>query len=151
MSAKLMRWSLVKFFTAACVFCVCITVGAQNSWLTLVGDPADSRADTVQVDVQSRLTNTTQPTLHVRVSRSSLRASWDSVPYCSYTSTLVVDCLEKTARYLDATFYMMPLWQGKPHTNSNFSTLETRPMAFPDVEPNPAASIIKAACITVAR
>lgn len=151
MSGKPMPWSLAKPFTAAGVLCTCITVGAQNSWLTLVGDPADLQADTVQVDVQSRLANTTQPTLHVRVSRSSLRASWDNVPYRSYTSTVVVDCLEKTARYLDATFYMMPLWQGKPHTTSNFSTLETRPMAFPDVEPNPAASIVKAACITAAR
>ena len=151
MPGKPMLWSVAKPLTATYVVCACALAVAQNSWLTLVGDPADSQADTVQVDVQSRLANTTQPTLNVRVSRSSLRSGWDNVPYRSYTSTLVVDCVEKTARYLDATFYMMPLWQGKPHTTSNFSPLETRPMAFPDVAPNPAASIIKAACITTAR
>lgn len=128
-----------------------MALGAQNSWLTLLGDPFDPQTDVVQVDPQSRPPSLAQPTLNVRVSWSTLRTSWDNVPYRSYMSTVVVDCSEKTARYAEITFYMMPLWQGKPHKTSIFAATQPRPLLLRDMQISPAVSVIKAACMSASR
>lgn len=75
-----------------------------------------------------------------------MRTSSDGIPFRSYSATVLVDCSAKSARFVNATFYMMPLWEGKPHTTLTYSAAEVRPMLFRSIEPNPAARIIRAAC-----
>lgn len=129
----------------------CACVAAQSTWLTIVGSAHDAKNDVVEVDPASRSGNASLPTLNVRVSRATLRSSWDNVPYRSYTSTVAIDCTEKNGRYTEINFFMMPLWQGKPHKSTTFVPPETRPMRFRDIEPNPTARIVRAACTAISR
>ena len=128
-----------------------VCLSAQPVWLTIVGSADEAKNDVVQVDPASRSGNAGFPTLSVRVSRATLRSSWDDVPYRSYVSTVVIDCDEKTGRYTEINFYMMPLWQGKPHKSTTFAPSETRAMRFRDIEPNPTARIVRAACTVTGR
>lgn len=124
----------------------CVTAVAQSAWFTIVGDPGDIQTDLVEVDPQSRSLNAGNAILNIRVSRAILRTSSDGVPFRSYTATVLVDCSAKSARFVNATFYMMPLWEGRPHTSLTYSATEVRPVLFRSIEPNPAAKIIRAAC-----
>ena len=130
------------------LLCFCVLAGAQPAWFTIVGNPADSQTDVVEVDPQSRSFNAGNSTLNVRVSRSVLRTSSDGIPFRSYTATVLVDCATKSARFVTANFYMMPLWEGRPHASLAFSAAEVRPLLFRNIEPNPAGRIIRAACQT---
>lgn len=135
-----------KHIVISQLFATCTWSIAQSSWLTLVGHPGEPQNDLVQVDPVSRSGSVDMPTLNLRISRANLRTSWDSVPYRSYTSTVEIDCAEKTAHYTEISFYMMPLWEGKPHRITSFSSNEMRPLQFRDIEPNPTARLIRAAC-----
>lgn len=130
---------------------VCASVNAQSTWLSIVGSFDEPQNDVVQVDPASISGSRSLPTLYVRVSRATLRSSWDDVPYRSYTSTVVIDCAEKTGRYTEINFFMIPLWEGKPHKSTTFTAYETRPLRFRDIEPNPTARIIRAACSSPSR
>ena len=120
---------------------------AQAVWLTLVGNPGDPQSDIVEIQPQSLPANPGFASYNVRVNRAMQRTSWDGVPYRSYTSSVLIDCAEKTGRYLSIAFHLMPLWHGKPHTTSAFSAAEPRPMQFRSIEPNPTQRIIRAACL----
>lgn len=124
----------------------CVLAQAQSTWFTIVGNPGDAQSDLVEVDPQSRSFTAGNSTLNVRVSRPVLRTSSDGVPFRSYTATVLVDCASKNARFISANFYMMPLWEGRPHASLAFSAAEVRPLMFRNIEPNPAARIIRAAC-----
>jgi hypothetical protein len=113
-------------------------------WFTVMGDPAEPSANTIQVDPVDM---ESQPrTKRVRVSRSTLRTSWDGVPYRSYTSAVVFDCEKRKARYLQLTYYDAPRWQGAPSKTVDYTTGTPRWMEFRDVTPNPTQRIIHAAC-----
>lgn len=127
------------------------TVSAQANWLTVVGHQHEPQNDVVQVLVPLKLADESVQTLTVRVNRSGLRSSWDNVPYRSYTSTVVVDCEKKSGHYSEINFYLMPMWEGKPHNTSVFSFAQWRPMRFRDMTPNPTERIIKAACLNQGR
>lgn len=122
------------------------SASGQAGWLTFVGNPGDARGDLLEVDSQSRKASAKGSTLDIRVSRVSLRTSTEGVPFRSYTATVLVDCAEKTARFLTASFYMMPLWEGKPHKTLIYSPSEVRPLLFRFFEPNPLPRIFKATC-----
>ena len=133
------------------LFATCTWSIAQPGWLTLVGNPGEPQNDLVQVNPVSRSGSADTPTLNLRINRANLRTSWDNVPYRSYTATVEIDCIEKTARYTEISFYMMPLWEGKPHKTTSFSWNEMRPLRFRDIEPNPTSRLIRAACPTPLR
>ena len=122
------------------------TAYSQAGWLTFVGNPDDTLADLLEVDSESRKASAKGSTLDIRVSRVSLRTSTEGVPFRSYTATVLVDCAEKTARFLTASFYMMPIWEGKPHKTLIYSASEVRPVMFRFFEPNPLPRILKATC-----
>jgi hypothetical protein len=80
---------------------------AQPAWFTVVGDPLDKAADTVQVD-PNRIAapppaegeaSPEKPLIemNVRVNRSGPRFNWDRIPYRSYESRVVFDCQAKSA------------------------------------------------------
>ena len=137
------QYSLIGF-----ALCLCLAATAQSGWFTIVGNPGDSQSELVEVDPQSRSVNGGGATLNIRVSRSAMRVSSDGVPFRSFAATVLVDCAAKTARYINASFYMMPLWEGRPHSSLTYSASEIRPMLFRSIEPNPSARIIRAACQT---
>lgn len=120
---------------------------AESRWFTVIGDDRDGASDTIQVDPES-MTSGDIRTLKVRVNRAAQRTSWDKISYRSYVALVTFDCVERSARYVSATYYMLPLWKGEPYKTSDYTTGPVRPMRFLDVNPNPSARIIRAACIT---
>lgn len=124
----------------------CLPVFAQAAWLTMAGHPGDASKDLLEVEPQSRTTTPGGPTLNIRVSRSALLSSTEGIPFRSYTATILVDCSAKKARFVTSSFYMMPLWEGKPHTTLVYSISEIRPVLFRFFEPNPLAKIVRATC-----
>jgi hypothetical protein len=121
---------------------------AQTSWLNVVGDAKDESVNTIEVDPVPVTVNGDWRTMKIRVSRSVQRTSWDGVPYRSYTSTVLFDCANKSARYLSLDFYMEPAWKGISHKTSTFTVDAKRPMEFRDVTPNPTQRLVRAACRT---
>ena len=138
--------SVIQQIVVGFSLCFCALAQAQSTWFTIVGSPGDAQSDLVEVDPQSRSFTAGNSTLNIRVSRSVLRTSSDGVPFRSFTATVLVDCAAKSARFVTANFYMMPLWEGRPHASLAFSAAEVRPLMFRNIEPNPAARIIRAAC-----
>lgn len=135
----------VKSVLLACLLLAGSAWG-QTLWFTVKGDPADPSVDTIEVDPSPVSVTAEAQTMRVRVSRRTLRKSWDGVPYRSYVSDVVFDCVQKKARYSALVFYMEPLWQGTPHNTSTYSQDKPRWMEFRDVRPNPNQQIIRAAC-----
>ena len=120
---------------------------AQSTWFTVIGDDRDGGSDTIQVDPES-MTSGDIRTLRVRVNRATARTSWDNIRYRSYVSLVTFDCVQRSARYVSITYYTLPLWKGESYRTSDYTTGTPRPMRFLDVNPNPSARIIRAACIT---
>jgi hypothetical protein len=137
-------FSLLLSLSAA----VCGFARAETVWFTVAGDPESASANTVQVDPTPVAIDNELRSMKIRVSRSLPRTNWEGVPYRSYVSDVTFDCVSNTARYTAITFYMQPLWQGSPHKITVYPPDQTRAMEFRNMEPNPTARIMKAACIT---
>lgn len=118
---------------------------AQPGWFTVVGDPLDKAADTVQVDPDKVAPAETSKAMNLRVNRSTPRFNWDGIAYRSYESRVVFDCQSRRASYVAARFYAEPLWKGEPHDIADYSDAP-KPVAFLDMKPNPTARIVRAAC-----
>ena len=119
---------------------------AQSAWFTVVGDPQDKAADTVQVDPsRAAAAEPARQGMNLRVNRAAPRTNWDGVPYRSYESRVVFDCQARRASYVAARFYIEPLWQGEPHHVADYSNAP-KPMLFRDMKQNPTARIVRAAC-----
>lgn len=143
-----LKWCPVKnIFTFLCIFC-CTFASAQINWLTVLGDRGDPAVNTIEVDPAPISVSESLRTMRVRVSRSLDRISWDGVPYRSYVAEVVFDCANRTARYSSLRFYRQPLWAGESHNTSVYTKANPRAMLFVDVDPNPTARIIRAACQT---
>ncbi|QSI33915.1 hypothetical protein GNX71_31845 [Variovorax sp. RKNM96] len=121
-------------------------VHAQSAWFTVVGDPQDKAADTVQVDPSgAAAAEPARQGMNLRVNRSTPRTNWEGVPYRSYESRVVFDCQARRASYVAARFYIEPLWQGEPHHVADYGDAP-KPMLFRDMKQNPTARIVRAAC-----
>jgi hypothetical protein len=124
---------------------------AQPGWFTVVGDPLDKAADTVQVDpdrvapAENANGNATSKAMNLRVNRSAPRFNWEGIPYRSYESRVVFDCQSRRASYVAARFYIEPLWQGEPHHVADYGA-DPKPMLFKDMKINPTLRIVRAAC-----
>ncbi|MEO8020359.1 MAG: surface-adhesin E family protein [Polaromonas sp.] len=113
-----------------------------------MGDPLDAAVNTIEVDPRPIAVNAHQRTLKLRVNRSVAKENRDGVPYRSFESQVVFDCNNKTARYAQISFYLLPVWQGPSHKTLVFPAAEPRWVEFRTIQPNPLARIIRAACET---
>ncbi len=121
---------------------------AQDSWFNVIGDPHDIQQNTVEVDVVpiSSTPDGLVRTMRLRVSRSEQRKSWDGIPYRSYLSQVEFNCRDRTARYINLTYFMQPGWMGESHASSTHPASRPRWMRFVDMNPNPTERLIRAAC-----
>ncbi|MGE0496714.1 MAG: surface-adhesin E family protein [Ramlibacter sp.] len=136
----------MKHLLLALLLFACRFGHAEEYWFTVMGDKANPAVNTIEVNPVPLDGDGLMRTMRVRVSRSTLRKSWDGIPYRSYESTVLFDCLQKKAQYLSLVFYLQPAWQGPSHQTSVFTPDKVRPMLFKDVVPNPTGRIIRAAC-----
>ena len=134
-----MRWRFLWLGLA------CLAANAQAAWFTVTGNAADPSVDTVQVDPVAIDTDWPMKTMLVRVSRAQDRTNWEGVPYRSYESRVRFNCRARKAHYLQASFYLQPLWQGEPHQRTDYAG-NPMPMLFMSAQPNPTERIIRAAC-----
>ncbi|MFM9924178.1 surface-adhesin E family protein [Variovorax sp. H27-G14] len=118
---------------------------AQPGWFTVVGDPLDKGADTVQVDPDRVAVAASDKAMNLRVNRASPRLNWDGIAYRSYESRVVFDCQSRRASYMAARYYTEPMWQGEPHHVAHYADAP-KPVLFRDMKPNPTARIVRAAC-----
>lgn len=120
---------------------------AQSDWFTVAGDPLDAGSNTVQVDPVAREREPRK--MRVRVNRAMPRTSWDGVPYRSYEANVLFDCQRRSARYLSIRYHLQANWAGAPERIVDYGTGPERPMVFKDMQPNPTARIVAAACATL--
>lgn len=142
------RWCAAVWLCVAALHSHAAQPEAQLSgrnWFTVSGDPARPNTETVQVDPRALSPQGDLRTMLIRVNRAQERRNWDNEPYRSYESTVRVDCRSRKAYYLDATFYMEPLWQGQAHLAETYAQ-KLPPMLFKGMNPNPTERIIRAAC-----
>ena len=121
---------------------------ASSNWLTLVGDPADPSSDYFEFDPSALTLDAGQATIPVRVSRSSPRTSKEGIVFRSFESVVAVDCKKRTARFLQATFFAEPDFQGSPFRTEVFGPQDLRPMEFRLIKGAPTRRVIDAACST---
>ena len=131
---------------AALAGCVGTLAAETTTWFTVIGDPTLPGETTIQVDPVPLAVSETQRTMVVRVSRPKERTSQDGVRFRSFESQVLFDCKARAARFIRADFYREPLWAGTSYKSLVYPTDRIRPMAFREIEPNPAERIIRAAC-----
>lgn len=137
MSAK--KWIIVGLVSSVSAF-------AQSTWFTISGDPEAAHGNTIQVDPASIEGGEGLRTMKLRVSRATLRTSWDGVAYRSYESEVQFDCRARTARYARIGFFVKPLWEGEVSKTVDYTQGTPRWMEFRGIEPNPTQRIVNAAC-----
>jgi len=115
------------------------------AWFTVAGDPANERAETVQVELSDFAPEEQGRVMALRVNRAHERRSWDGVPYRSYHALVRFDCRAGRAQYLEIAFYEAPLWQGAVLRKQDYRG-NPQPMAFRGMSPNPTERIVRAAC-----
>ena len=114
-------------------------------WLTITGDSRAAAADTVQFSPESVVVFADLRTMRIRVSRAHDRKGYDDRPYRAYVSTVHIDCMRLTARFRQLQLFAGPLWTGASRVIA-YRDADMPPMAFNEIEPNPSARIVQAAC-----
>ncbi|MES2612518.1 MAG: surface-adhesin E family protein [Pseudomonadota bacterium] len=118
---------------------------AEPSWLTVVGDPANPGADTVQVDATSAVAFDAMRMVRLRANRSSARTAGDGKPYRSYISQVMINCQEKSAWHRSISLFNDPLWKGQLRM-VDYKEGDDRNLAFAEMPADPKGRLIKAAC-----
>ncbi len=121
-----------------------------SDWFTIVGDPSDTNADTIQMDPAARKVDGPRRTMAIRVSRSTRRISGGGTVFRSFEGTVEFDCDKQTARFVRSQFFNDPLWK-TPGPLVEYASTDVRPMAFRLFDPNPRDRVIRAACQSYAR
>ncbi len=121
------------------------TAVTEPVWLTILGDPLDPVAETVQVDVTSAVAFESARLVSIRANRSRDRMARDGLDFRSYVSSVLIDCTAGTARHRAQSLYTGPLWTGEMRY-VKYDEKDIRMLAFKDMPANPKDRIIKAAC-----
>jgi hypothetical protein len=138
------RWALVAALSVIAAFAR-PAAAAEPVWLTVLGDPLDAKADTVQVDVTSAVAFDNSRLVRIRANRAERRVASDGAFFRSYTSQVLIDCSARTARHRSQVLYEAPLWSGASRALT-YADDDVRTMAFKGMDANPKDRIIRAAC-----
>ena len=120
---------------------------AADTWLTITGDPANSASHYIQVNVAAIQIKDELRVIPVRINRATLwTTAGDGIQFRSVVTEVQIDCTQQTARYVTAAFYTQPDFRGQPFKVTTYAGDDIRPMIFKDINDDPNARIIKAAC-----
>ena len=125
--------------------CLCVPVLGQAHWLTMAGDLTTPQVDTVEVSPDSVTVFKNLRVMKIRTNRAANRITYDGLPYRSYHGTVHIDCDAKQARFRQMRYFLGPLWTGEAR-NVEYPEGDMPPVAFRDLNPNPVARIVQAAC-----
>lgn len=126
-----------------------ISAGARaaDTWLTITGDPANSANHYIQVNVAAIDIKDELRVIPVRINRATLwTTAGDGIQFRSVVTEVQIDCAQQTARYVTAAFYTQPDFRGQPFRITTYAGDDIRPMIFKDIDDDPNARIIRAAC-----
>lgn len=142
------RKALVRL---AAVFLAAALAGADahaaDTWLTIAGDPANSANHYIQVNVAAIDIKDDMRLIPVRINRATLwTTAGDGIQFRSVVTEVQIDCTQQIARYVRAAFYAQPDFRGEPFRIATYTGDDIRPMMLKDIDDNPHARIIKAAC-----
>lgn len=118
---------------------------AEVPWFTIVGDPEDPTAETIQINPVAISENGATRLMELRISRSHERSSQDRVRFRSFRGFVEFNCEAMTARFVRSQFFHAPLWTD-PGPELTYPANTIRPMEFRRFEPNPRDRVIRAAC-----
>jgi hypothetical protein len=118
---------------------------AQDNWLTIAGDSTDPITDYIQFNPAEIGKEGGLVTIPLRVSRSQERVTQDGIKFRSFVAVAGVDCTQRTARFLRATFYMEPGFHGSPHQTKEYGAV-VRPVLFRQIPGDYAERTIRATC-----
>ncbi|WP_156472887.1 hypothetical protein [Pseudorhodoferax sp. Leaf265] len=135
----------MKLHAWAVCACLCVAEAATTPWLTVVGDPADPLADTIQVNPLFVRKDGPRRVMEVRVSRSQERTSTDGIRFRAFHGLVAFDCEARVARFLSSQFYNAPLWRD-PGARLDYPESAWRSVEFRGFEPNPRDRVVQAAC-----
>jgi hypothetical protein len=122
-------------------------VRAADTWLTITGDPANSANHYIQVNAAAIDIKDELRIIPVRINRATLwTTAGDGIQFRSVVTEVQIDCAQQTARYVTAAFYTQPDFRGQPFKVTTYAGDDIRPMIFKDIDDDPNARIIKAAC-----
>lgn len=130
---------------AALVSAMAAAMAQGPTWLTVVGDPGNARADTVEADAASAVAFESMRLVKLRVNRAKPRNAFDGLPFQSYYSTAMFDCTQMTAWHRSVALFNKPLWQGQMRMHE-YVERDGRDLAFAGMAENPRDRLIKAAC-----
>ncbi len=133
---------------ATAAFLIAGAALAQTNWLTIAGIPGDASADYVQLDPTKLAKESGLVTIAVRVSRSRERTSQDGIRFRSFVGIAGVDCRQMTARFLRASFYREPNFEGPPFLTKEYGSV-IRPVMFREIPGDHAKQTVRAACAAV--
>lgn len=130
--------------TLLCVAAASSAGPTDEVWFTLHGDPDEPAKNLVQVlpepvGVDQRVL------LDLRVSRDTVRTSFNGQRYRSYYAKVVVHCTDRTAWYLSLSYYGLPQWEGKVLSREQHAP-GSAPVLLKDVPGEPYKGMIAAAC-----
>ena len=141
-------WTFIRL-PAMSLVAVLLTVSAQaaDTWLTIVGDPANSANHYIQVNAAAIEIKDDLRVIPVRINRATLwTATGEGTQFRSVVTAVQIDCTRQTARYVKAAFYVQPDFRGEPFRVTTYGGDDIRPMIFKDMNDDPHERIIKAAC-----
>lgn len=118
---------------------------AEPLWLTLMGDPSRADRDSVQVRADSVALSGSTGSLQLRVNRAEPREAFDDQPYRSYLGWIKVDCTQQEGMFQQLQYYTEALWTGETRV-ANYTEPNMPKLMFKDMQPNPTARLVRAAC-----
>jgi hypothetical protein len=119
--------------------------GHAAEWFTLFGSAGVGSEDYVQADPTTIEIDGDIRRLDIRVNRSVQRTSTDGVKFRSLVGQAEVDCAHRSARYVAATFFSDPNFQGTPIASLRFDKSQARPV-FSAIPGALDERLVKAAC-----
>lgn len=125
-----------------------LPVSAQPEWFTIAGDAGHAAGDYIQLNPAMISKESGLVTIPLRVSRASERTSQDGITFRSFVGVAGVDCNRKTVRYLQASFYKQPNFEGASFLTKEYGAV-IRPVAFREIPGDHATRIMRAACTIV--
>jgi hypothetical protein len=141
--AKSSTWSM----------CLALAFGlahAEETWLTLAGDPQEPKGDYIQLDPAALTRENDLRTLPLRVSGGYTRTSQDGIAYRSLTGIAAIDCQKRTARIVRASYYAEPEFKGAPFKTSDAGA-QINPVTLRGLDADRTKQLIHAACDAVIR
>lgn len=143
--------SAVKWFVVAGALlagAVFMNMGTLMSaeWVTLVGTPGSPASDFIEMETDLRARQDRDRVVRLRINRATEVTGLTGVAYRSFDGTAHVDCRERRAHYISATYYDRPNFKGAPIVEKSFGHANQPPVRLRGFDDRYVREIVKLGC-----